>query len=269
MTKIISSQKILLFFLALSLLTVSLASIKFFKPSNSKYTYVTVKLSQGYWWVQTPSPKEWYINNINKNDKQYDFLGNPIAEMLVLRHYPVFNPQTNTIGYDTYLDLKLLTSYNPKTQAYSFNRNKLLVGAPIELEFSSSSFTATIIDISPTPPSPNYQEKTITLSKKNSYPWEYNAIQVGDVMSDGEQKVFEVLEKSYIPTQTLYSDQYGNLIPGNLTKTTYITIKAKVLVTNEYDKLIFAKEYPLVTNISLPIITDNYNYSDFVVGKVE
>ena len=235
---------------------------------NTKTVYLTIKLSQGFWWVIASEPQSWYLSQIKPESKIYSLTGKPIAEVISINYYPA-SKEGRFIGYKTYVNLKVQTTYNPKTHTYYFKRNKLLVGAPIELTFPQFTLSATIVSISTNPPKPQFLTKTITLTKKFSYPWECQAIKIGDSMSDGQQTIFQVIDKSCSPTKAIFPDTYGNITANTLLPLTYITIKAKILVQSKNNQLIFAQEYPLTTNSTLPIITPQYNYSDAFISSIE
>ena len=147
------------------------------KPS---FLYTRVKIGQGLWWLQTSHPSLWYINSIQAGDEQRDLLGEPIATVVGVRHYPVVSSGPSGADqsdqYDGYIDLKLKVSGNKRTGEFSFNRSTIGVGSSIDLEFPSSQFSGTITDMSLAPLENPTLEKTVYLAKRNASQWEYDAI---------------------------------------------------------------------------------------------
>lgn len=262
-------RSLIIIFLALLLIPLALASKSLLQPKNQHPVYLTLKLSQGFWWTITAQPQKWYLNSIKPGTTQYNFLGQPTAKITKVEYYPS-SKNGRYVGYETFVHLKLNSKFNSKNKIYYFQRNKLLVGSPLEIEFPSLSLSGTIISLTPdNPPTPHYVTKKITLTKKFSYPWECQAIKVGDTMSDGNQTIFQVTHKSCSPTQAITPDVWGNITANTLLPLSYITIQAKIVVEQVNNQFIFAKEYPLTTNTTLPIITPNYNYSDAIVSSIE
>ena len=212
---------ITLFFIVVSAITIIFALMRM-GTAKTEYVYVKVKVSQGFWWASTSKPSPWYAKAIKKGDIEYNILGKPIAEILEVRYYSVFaKDQPTENKYDIYLTLKLAADYNNRTQKYIFKRSNLTIASPIDLETQSAQITGTVIKVSEQEFVDEYVEKTVFLTKSFAYPWEYEAIKVGDSYFDGEEIIFEVLDKNQVATSEIVTDYYGNLLPCHLTGQIY------------------------------------------------
>lgn len=253
---------------------VSLYKIFATKPT---YVYTKVKLGQGLWWSSQIRPNIWLATSLKKGDKEYDLLGKPAAEILSVKYYPWYTLDQ----FDVYLTVKLKTSYNKKTNKYLFKRNAVAVGSPIELELSSTQISGTVIDLSEKEFTDKYIEKTVYLTKKSAYPWESDAIKVGDKYFDGENTVFEILGKSTSDKLSISADKFSisSYIPvtENLElnypvipeEKRYIMVKAKILVKEKNNQFIFGEEQVVRPGKLFNLSTSSFAFNDFVVGKIE
>lgn len=244
---------------------VSVYKLFFSKPT---YVYVRVKVSQGLWWASTQRPSWWFVKAVKPGMVQKDLTGKPIVQILSVRYYPYYGGGQ----YDIYVDLKLKVTANKSTGEYNFNRSTIGVSSAIDLEFPSTQFSGTIIDIAPNPLIENYQENVITLQKKNAYPWEYDALKIGDTYFDGQNTVFEILGKNKIDTTSSSLDSAPNgwsyLSPINI-PTKYIEVTAKIKTKKDGSQLIFGEEQIVAPGKTISIATPNFTFNDFVVAKVE
>lgn len=245
---------------------VSIYKLFFVKPT---YVYVKVKVGQGLWWASTQKPSMWYIEAFKKiketQEQEKELTGKLQSEILEIRYYPWWGSNQ----YDVYLLMKLKVTKMGKVGKYNFKRSAIGVGSPVDFEFPSLQFSGTVIDISEKPIKEKYEEKTIILTKRNANPWEYDSIIIGDFYFDGKEKVFEVLEKTAKDTQTLTSDIFGNYPETTPELRRYIFVKAKIKVRKKDGNLIFAEEQIIAPGKTINIATNNFQFSDFMVTKVE
>ena len=174
--------------------------------SKPTYVYVKVKVGQGLWWANTQRPNTWFVEAIKQAKEEVDLTGQPIAQVLGVRYYRWWGGG----DFNTYVTAKLKVSKLGKTGKYNFKRSTIGVGAPIDFEFPNVQFSGTIMTISEKPLIEKYVEKTVYMTKKGAYPWEYDAIHIGDQYFDGKQTVFEILSKKTQDTNNISSDYYGN-----------------------------------------------------------
>jgi len=251
-------------FFALIFFVVAVSLYKtFFK--KDKYIYAKVKVGQGLWWVSTPKPPIWFVKALKKGDVERDLVGKPVAQLLSVRYYPWIS---NTSQYDIYLTLKLKVSENKKTGQYSFNRSTIGIGSPIDLEFPNSQLSGTITQLQKDPFQIRPVFKTVTLEKKWAFPWEYEAIQAGDSYFDGEDKVFEIVDKKQENVYDVYSS-IGNNYPIESDLRKHITLRAKIQLSQADNQLIFGEEQIIKPGKPITIATSNFIFQDYLIEAIE
>jgi hypothetical protein len=241
------------------------------KAPSSKVSdiYVTVKLNRGQWWATDVKPGIWFLNSFKKGEKEYDFLKKPIAELFGVRYYHTYHQMNYDLNqFDIYVDVKL--AVEKIGDRYNFKRAKIAPGVPIDLDFPSSQVMGTVINVSPTRIDNQFVEKYITLTKKYAYPWEYDAIKIGDKYFDGENNVMEIIDKQSTNIELLTYDAYGNLPPGIQETRKYVTVKVKIKAKkNAFNQLIYAEEQVLKMNDYANFATNNFVLTDFVISAIE
>jgi hypothetical protein len=259
---------ITLLFIAVTVLVTSTALVKT-ATSESDYIYAKVKISQGFWWASTQSPNVWFINSLKAGDTEYGLLGKPIAEVLELRYYPTMSLPKYRAQYDIFLTLKLAVDINTKTQKYVFKRSTIGVGSPIEFEFPSAQISGSVIEMSKAPPKNRLVEKDIIITKKQGFPWEVEAIKIGDEQFDGEEVVFKVTAKQALTTSRIDVSPYGNVNLGLKDPRRYITVRGKIKVREKGDLLIFGEEQIVTPGAELSLVTKNFVFDQFLVQEVK
>ena len=241
--------------------------VAFYKLFISKptYVYAKVKVGQGLWWATTQRPSLWCVRAIEQANEQKELTGKTLAKILNVTYYPYYGSGQ----YETYITAQLKVSKVGGTGTYNFNRETIGVSSSIDLEFSNVQFSGTIIDLSETPIKDSYVEKTIYLTKKYSYPWEYDQIQLGDSLSNGKKKIFEVVDKAKGDTNEMFFNDLGKLVSTESETYRYIIIKAKVQVKNIDGQYIFGEEYVLSSGRSIPVVTNNLTLNDYTISKIE
>jgi hypothetical protein len=246
--------------------------VSFFKASFApeEKMYVKVKLSQGFWWASSTKPDAWFIAGIKEGEAETDVLGNEIAKVVKVTHYP-YIPMDRGFEdkYDIYITVELAAKYQGDTKEPVFKRSAISIGSPIELSFPSSQISGTIIDLSQTPFDENLVEKRITLTKRFAYPWEFQAISVGDTYNDGDTDVFRVLTKSQRRTSVLTPNSFGYLGTNTYEETSYITVEALVKAKEKNGQLIFGEDKILTNGNTLSVVTNNLVYDGYVVSSIK
>lgn len=235
--------------------------------SKPTYIYVKVKVGQGLWWATTAKPPIWMVNAIKKGDVAVDLLGKPTAEILSKRYYRYYGSDQ----FDVYLTMKLKVSGNKRTGTYSFDRSTLSVGTPIEIQFPNEVVTGTVIELSQKSLNKKLIEKTITVTKKYAYPWEFVAISVGDSYFDGEDKIFEVLDKETNGSVFLlsYSNAYSTTGANVVEPSNYVTVKAKVKMQQVDGQWVLGEDQLIVPGRNLSISTSNFVFDNYIVSNIE
>lgn len=230
------------------------------------YVYAKVKVGQGYWWASTQQPSLWYVNAIRQAKEQKDLSGNSIAKVIRMDYYPYYG----TNQFNVFVTLKLKVTKLGKKGMYSFNREPIGVSSPIDLEFPGVQFSGTIIELSDKPIASNLVAKTIYLTKKYSYPWEYDAIKIGDTFNNGNETVIEILDKGKSETNEVIRDDQGKLSTSFYPEIyNYITLKVRVLVRQEGQLLMYGEETILSPIRGFDFVTDGYIYNNFTIAKIE
>lgn len=258
---------ITLLFIAMVVLVLGTSFVKT-AISQEDYIYAKVKVSQGFWWASTQNPSVSFVNSIKKGETEYDLLGKPVAEVLEARYYPILSSRYQ-VRYDIFLTLRLAASYNNKTQKYLFKRSTMAVGSPIELEFSSTQVSGEIIEISKEAFQENGLEKNIILTKRLAYPWEYDAIKIGDELFDGEEVVFRVTSKRALDTSLVDVSSYGNVNLSLRDPRKFIRVYGKIKLKEKGDRLIFGEEQVIIPGVEISLATENFVFDQFVVQEVK
>lgn len=227
---------------------VSLLSVYRIYVVKPTYIYVKVKLGQGLWWASTSQPPLWIINSITKDKKE----NQTIAQIIKVNYYPYFTTGINNQfidQFDVYLYLRLKVTKNNKS--FYFNRSVITVGTPIDLEFLNTQISGTVISLSDKPLIDKYINKIVFLIKKDPFLWEYEAIKIGDYYFDGENKVFEIVDKEMSENEDV------------------LTVKAKIKVKEINNQLIFANEKFFNIGKNINIITNNFNFNNYIISKID
>lgn len=240
--------------------------------SKPSFIYARVKLGQGLWWANINKPPVWFIGALKPKEVEYDLLGRPVAEILAVRYYPHKEATDKYLAvdkYDIYLTTKLAVSLNNKTKQYAFKRAAIGVGAAIDLQFPSAQISGTIIDISNKPLADTYVEKIILLTSTYNYPWEFAAIKIGDRYFDGQDTVFEVLDKKATNISILSPDPYGNLTTATTELRNYLAVRAKIKLKEKNGQLLFGEEQVVKSGGPLSVTTDYFVFDGFSVASIE
>ncbi len=256
-----------LLFIILPALVVIIAFIRIITASG-QYVYAKINVSQGLWWASTNKPNYWFIESLKVGEQEKDLSGKISAELLGFTYYPDITQKTETT-YNIYLVVKLNVK-KTKEGGLLFNRDKIGVGSPIELNFPSVLITGAVMQLSDEPIEDEYVTKMITLTGKDIFPWQYSAIKIGDTYFDGEQEVFKIIDKQALDTWTLARDTYGNISTRNLENRKYVIAKAEVRLKETKDgKLFFGEEQEIMVGMPFGLKTPNFNYYLLDVGKLE
>lgn len=261
------------YLLALILLGVSFTVVVFSVKSAGRepaYIYAKVKVGQGLWWAATTKPNIWIANGLQKGERTYGFLGRPKAEIIKVRKYPTdFSSQ-----YDIYVTLKLAASYNEKTGEYAYDRSILSIGSPIAIQFTKVNLTGSVMELSPKPIEEKFEEKIIYLVSRGGFmkdfPYRYDSIQSKDRYFDGEDVVFEVIEKTL--EKNIWAegnDLTSTFYEGEVTATQNIVVKARMKVQKKGDFYLYGEENVVNVNAYVPIATNNYLFESFNIRKIE
>lgn len=232
--------------------------------SNPVYIYVKVYIQQGYYATQ---PSYWLIDALTK-EKQ--IANKEIAKIQSVDYYPSW--QSNQI--DVYTIVKIKVNYNRATKEYTYNRNTLSIGSPIQLHLQYLDINGTIEDMSNAPFKYKYLDKIVYLINRSGYakdfPYIYNSINIGDKYFDGTTNAFEILDKS-LETQTwaVTNNFNAQVYERTVDTTQNIVMKARIKVRQEGNYLIYGEQYRVTNNALIPFSTNNLFLSDFVIRSIQ
>ncbi len=238
--------------------------VSFYKLFIKKptYVYAKVKVSQGLWWASTRKPSVWFVRNIKAGDVEKGLSGKPVSKIISFRYYSWWGSN----DYEIYIIMKLKVS-KMRNGKYNFKRSAIGVGSPVDFEFPRVQFSGTVIELSNKPINDTYITKTVVLTKKTGYPWEYDAIKIGDKYFDGKETVFRVTKKTSVDTENLTDDVFGNY-PGGTEHKKYIVVQADIKVEKTKEGLIFGEEQLIMPGKTINISTSNFKFEGFKVAKV-
>jgi len=228
------------------------------------FIYAKVKLGQGLWWNAPSKPMFWMFSSIKKFDSEIDLLGKPIAQVQSIRYYPWYGGDQ----YDVILNIKFKVNKDNKTKEYNYKRYALRIGSPVELKLPNVYVTGTIIELSEKEFKDKYIDKTILLTKKNAYPWEYDIIKVGDTYFDGEETVLTILDKKTTSTYVLSGDTMGNYTGNSLEQKQYTTVKVKIKVKEKDGLLMYGEDHQIRPGREVSISTPNVSFNGFMVSEI-
>lgn len=206
---------------------------------------VEVKISSSeWWWIQNNTP-HWLADKIAVGDKQYDFFGQNVGEILEVRSYEWMNYNSTdsfSSQKNVYLNLKLKVDINKKKNQIKFLQQSVQIGKPIDLNFGSVGFPGLVTYIENIPDNRVWEEKVVEaklLQYIDVYPetsgisnWRAEAIEIGSQMIDSRGNVIaEILDKKVKPAEkiTVTSDGKALLISDPLKKDVLITVKIKTI----------------------------------------
>lgn len=233
--------------------------------SKQTYIYAKIKVGQGFWWASTAKPAVWYVDSIKEGDTAKDFLGRAEATVIEKRYYHFYTSDS----FDIYLTLKLKVSYNKNSNSYKFNRSDLTVSSPIDIQFPKTDITGTVIALSSQPPQEKLHDKILYLTKRNAYPWEFDAIHIGDNYFDGKDNILEIIDKSALGTQTLTSDSFGNATPNLTEHSKYITVKVKAKLKRSHGQWVLGEDQLIIPGKNFNLSTPDFVFDNYTVSKIE
>lgn len=241
----------------------------FFSTSQYFYAKVRVDYPASYY----SKPDIWLTNSLKAGDKQFSLLGGGNATILNVRYYPVSTGNSSSF-FNIFLTLKMEGSFNKRTKTFTFQRSNISTGSPITFNFSSAQVEGTVIDLSRTPFTDKYIDKTITLIWRTGYnqdfPYFYNNINVGDKYYDGSNYVFEITDKK-LEKNVLSIPNYvtGQVFSQDISTIQNIVLTATVKVLEKDNQHIFAGDQVLKIGNNFNISTQNFNYNSFVISNIQ
>jgi hypothetical protein len=150
---------------------------------REEWVSIKLKISADEWWWTGNTPE----NNIINGQSSYDSFGKKIATIDTIEKYDLGG--SNRL---TYVNLKILASFNKKTQTYTFEYQPLEIGKSLDLTFAKYNIHGIVtyignnINI--------YTDKQIEVKLLAVYPWEANSYIEGLQMKDMEGNTVATVE---------------------------------------------------------------------------
>jgi len=212
--KISAKQKLLIL---LGVVGAALILIVFVLFIFQKKTYITTDLfiSGGEWWWMTADPPYWLSNPVIQGAAEYDITGKKIVEIL---HVEKFDQQNRKLMI---VKARLLVTKNLRTKKYRFKQTPLEIGATIAISPGNIEMYANVMGIDGVQDLSPQETETIVARWYNVFPWQADAIHIGDSVKDGSgnevariiNKEVSIAEKTIVTenNQSLYGTQsnYG------------------------------------------------------------
>lgn len=258
-------KNIMVTIVALCVALVGMIALYRLYVKKETFVYVKVKVGQGYWWATTQKPNMWYIKAIQEAKEEKDVVGAPLATVLRVAYYPWYGSNS----FDIFVTLRIKVTKMGKNGTYSFRRETIGVSSPIDFEFETVQFTGTIVAMSEKPIVPVTKNKIVYLSKKYTYPWEYDAIKIGDYFHDGNANVVEILDKAKGETNEIIVNEGGKLVSQETEEYRYIALKIKMRVREDGGQVFYGEEIIVSPGRNLGFVTNGFTFNDYVVSKIE
>ena len=127
----------------------------------------------------------------------------------------------------------------------------------------------TIIALSEDPPKDVYENKILYLYKKAVNPWEYDQIHIGDALTNGKEKIFEILDKEKGPAVGELLSQFGESLNWDTQPYQFVKIKVNVRLKKQDGQNVFGEEYVVSPGRVFPVSLNNLTLNDYTVIKVD
>jgi len=247
--------------------TVIICLAVFVKSVLIKDTHVVVELlvSGGEWWWETTHPPYWLGDPIVEGAVEYTIQGKKQVELLEVQKFNEGSKKT------IYIKARLLATVNKWTKKYRYKQTPLEIGATILLAPNNIQLYANIIGIQGVSPERQRVKRTATLKWYNIYPWQAEAISVGDQMISSEKDVWvTILTKEVTNAEKIILNEFlrnqqnpqGNVVIGTIDPLKRdVTMTAEIITTLATNSEVFAYYLPvkigdiLIINLPKIIIT--------------
>jgi hypothetical protein len=182
------------------ILIITICAAVFVKSIFIKDTYVTAELlvSGGEWWWDTTHPPYWLGDPIVIGAAEYTLQGKKQIEIVDVQKFNEGNKKT------IYLKAKMLVTENKWTKKYRYKQTPFEIGATVLLSPSNTQLYANVIGIEGVSPDRKRMKRNVTLRWYNVFPWQADAISIGDQMKSSDGFVWAtILSKDVISAQRI------------------------------------------------------------------
>lgn len=231
------------------------------------YVIVRIKGSPGNWWWVTPRPPDWLAASISVGNREYNALGQPTAEVLAVSTYDAGGPTK-----DVFLTVRLSARENKRTNKYRYKGESLEIGGPIALSLDKTFFPGLITELYPEetyttqPP----QKLTVEVKLYDRWPWEFEAIKIGETMTDGSGNVIaEIRGKKLFPAEKEATTADGRIVRALSPVRSDFILTLEIGVTNRADGVIFREEQYVKVGNAIWAQFPSYNISGAQILSIQ
>lgn len=226
--------------------------------AKNKDTEVEMKTAWRNLRLRSSDTPFWMANKLSVGQKMIDVQGDTIAEIINVERY-----EQGIDKSDVYLDIKLKTIFEEKSQQYLYDSKTVNLSNFLYLQFNNIAVNAQIID--DTLPDSGYKKKEIIATAKwyAVEPWQVNQMKIGEKVINEytNETVAEILtlRTQVFPNNVFtYQDGEVNVVPHQLKKDVLFTVKFNGF---EYDnKLFFAGHQRIKVGDSITFFGKNLTY---------
>lgn len=210
-------------------------------------------------------PQKWYARQFHKGDVELDAVGREITEILSVERIPLNDNQESV-----YLDLKVRSTYDSRTNSYSTRGKRVIFGIPMRFNLSGITFDGIIVG------SPDIQENEskkeqvrVTTLLRGAEPFLAEKITTGDAMFKSDNQIIaNIVNVVKKPAERVVQTDRGDLLLRHdpLYKDVTIVVEIDSEMINKERYVYY--DTPLRVNSVLPL-----NFSDYsifpIVTKIE
>ncbi len=215
----------------------------FVKSFLIKDTHIEAELlvTGGEWWWDTTHPPYWLGDPIVEGAVEYTIQGKKQIELLEVQKFNEGNKKT------IYIKAKLLATLNKWTKKYRYKQTPLEIGATLLLAPNNVQLYANVIGIQGVSPERQQKKRTVVLKWYNVYPWQADAISIGDQMISSENDVWAtILTKEVVNAEKIIlnanpQNQQSNVVIGTTDPFKKdVTLTAEIQTTLATNSEVFA-----------------------------
>jgi len=173
---------------------------------EERWVNIKLRASSDDWQGNSNSPM-WYGFGLLKGQSAYNTFGTKVAEIETIENYDIGGPNRLVLA-----DIKLLTTFNKKTQTYTFNYQTLQVGKSLDLTFGQYNLRGLVTYIGDN--AIPYSTTKLEVKLQSIYPWEANSYIVGVHMVDILGNIIGTIDAVDVQNAVVseLSDNHGRLI---------------------------------------------------------
>ncbi len=224
------------------------------------------------------SPASWYARQFEVGDVEKDSLGNVISEITGVESFETSRDLTvdnngrsekKPSNKTVYLDLKVKTTYDSRTQAYAVRGKSLAYGVPMRFRFSKITFDGLVVDF---PGSQNSSPDLILMSEitvlqRNVDPYIANTIAKGDTVKNSNGVILvEVKNVEVVPAEKVVITALGDLLlkKDPLYKDVKLGLSVQTKIYN--GEIIILDELPLRVGQTIPLVLPSVSLNPFIIA---